>query len=58
MEKIKPEKICCSFCGKDKSQVGSVVTTHSGATICIECLTRFKEKIGGDKQEEVIPSKP
>jgi len=44
------EDIPCSFCGKRKQDAGAIITTNSGATICAECLSRFKEKMDGDKK--------
>jgi len=50
MEKAKQEEIRCSFCGKKKKDEGAIITTHSGATICAECLSQFKAKMDTDKK--------
>ena len=55
----KPDKnkddIQCSFCGESKQDAGAIITTYSGAAICAECLSRFKEKMDGDKKRDDLP---
>ena len=53
MEKPDKKEIFCSFCKKHQKDTGPIITTHSGATICADCLARFKEKMNTTNQRIV-----
>lgn len=43
--KPRPEPFC-SFCGKKKSQVTSLVSNRRDKNICGDCVTKAKELLG------------
>lgn len=38
-------ELCCSFCGKKKSQVSRLIQAQSGVAICNECAITYQKTI-------------
>jgi hypothetical protein len=44
LSKVQGEGASCSFCGKSSDQVGALITSPQGASICRKCIMQYQNK--------------
>ena len=47
----KDEHINCSFCGRSKEEAPPMISSPTGAYICLDCVDICKKLLGGEAQE-------
>ncbi|MFC3152998.1 ClpX C4-type zinc finger protein [Litoribrevibacter euphylliae] len=42
LSKVTGGDACCSFCGKSTADVGTLITSPTGAKICRQCILQYQ----------------